>query len=293
MLRNALSTLWTRWPSAVLLAAALGMLSSAHAADEPRPKRLLLLGQGPDDHPPTTHEYLAGLRVLEKCLAKTPGLEVSLERADEPWLEGPEKLKDVDGVVLYLSEGAKWVQAQTRRLDAFARLAERGGGFVGLHWGIGTREAEPIDAYLKLLGGCHGGPDRRYAVVEETLAPAEPRHPIATAIAPLRVRDEFYYQLKFVRPAEQIQPVMTVAIDGRKETVAWAWQRPDGGRSFGFSGLHFHDNWRLAEYRRLVVQGVLWSLDLRIPSDGADVDVPEGVFDLKARPTGGEPPERP
>ena len=38
-------------------------------------------------------------------------------------------------------------------------------------------------------------------------------------------------------------------------------------RSFGFSGLHFHDNWRLPEYRRLVAQGVLWSLKLPIPAD--------------------------
>jgi hypothetical protein len=55
--------------------------------------------------------------------------------------------------------------------------------------------------------------------------------------------------------------------------VAWAWQRPDGGRSFGFTGLHFHDNWQLSEYRRLVVQGVLWSLKLPIPSSGVDVAI--------------------
>ena len=61
-------------------------------------------------------------------------------------------------------------------------------------------------------------------------------------------------------------------IEDREETVAWAWERPEGGRSFGFSGLHFHDNWRLPEYRRLVTQGVLWTLKLPVPAEGVAID---------------------
>ncbi|HVW36767.1 MAG TPA: ThuA domain-containing protein, partial [Pirellulales bacterium] len=233
---------------------------------------------GPDGHPPATHEYLAGLKVLKACLDCAPEIEATLERADEPWEAGPAKLAEADGVVIFLSEGAKWAQADPRRLDALARLAQRGGGFVALHWGMGTKDAAPIESYLKLLGGCHGGPDRRYAVVEETLRPAEPRHPIATALKPLSVRDEFYFRLKFAPAPAVVQPVMTVPIEGRDETVAWAWQRPDGGRSCGFSGLHFHENWRQPTYRRLVVQSVLWSLKLPIPPEGANVDVPEEIL---------------
>ena len=261
-----------------LLLASAWLAAGAAMADEPRAKKLLLLGQGPDGHPPATHEYLAGLKVLKACLDRTAEIETTLERGDEPWPAGPAKLAEADGAVIFLSEGAKWAQADPRRLDALARLAARGGGFVALHWGMGTKDAMPIEPYLKLLGGCHGGPDRRYAVIEETLRPAEPRHPIATALEPLRVRDEFYFRLKFAPAPAVVQPVMTVPIEGREETVAWAWQRPDGGRSAGFSGLHFHENWRESTYRRLVVQSVLWSLKLPIPSEGANVDVSEEVL---------------
>ena len=52
-----------------------------------------------------------------------------------------------------------------------------------------------------------------------------------------------------------MKPILRAPIDGTAETVAWAWERPDGGRSFGFSGLHFHDHWKRPEYRRLVAQG--------------------------------------
>lgn len=239
------------------------LLSTLAVADE-RPKRLLLIGQGPDNHPPTTHEYLPGLERLAKLLAGVEGLSVTVVKADEPWTEGPELLAKADGAVLFLSEGARWCQNDPRRYEALLRLAARRGGLSAIHWAIGTKDAAPITAFVKLFGGCHGGPDRKYQVVETEARPAEPRHPIATGLDAFRVRDEFYYQLKFAQPATAIHPVLEVTIDGGPQTVAWAFDRPDGGRSFGFSGLHFDDNWRLAPYRALVVNGVLWTLGLPV-----------------------------
>ena len=58
------------------------------------------------------------------------------------------------------------------------------------------------------------------------------------------------------------------------------WQRDDGGRSFGFTGLHVHNNWRLPEYRRLVAQAILWTLKMAIPEGGINVDVPDEIFAL-------------
>ena len=243
-------------------------------------KKLFLLAQGPDGHPPETHEYAAGMRILAKCLATVPGLEVTSIRADGPWPEGPDLLERADGAVLFLAEGAKWIAADPKRQEAFNRLAKRGGALAALHWAIGTRDAKPIDPFLSLLGGCHGGPDRKYKVVEEEAHIADPKHPITTGVSNFRVKDEFYYQLKFVQPAKGLSPVLQVRLDGKLETVAWSWDRPDGGRSFGFSGLHFHQNWRLPEYRRLVAQGVLWTLKLPIPEKGLDVSVPESEFKL-------------
>lgn len=247
----------------------LVLLSTTAAAEGP--KKLLLLGQGPDGHPPGTHEYLAGVKLLQSVLEKTPGLEVQVVNADEPWREGPELLAQADGVVLFLSEGARWLHQSPRRLEAFNKLAARRGAFVGLHWAIGTKSADNIPGFVKLLGGCHGGPDRKYKVVTETVQVAD--HPIAAGIKDFKVREEFYYYLKFAKPAEAIQPVLRVPIDGNLETVAWAWERPDGGRSFGFSGLHFHENWSMPEYRRLVAQGVLWSLRLPVPKQGVGVSL--------------------
>src|SRR5438552_13730727 len=249
-------------------------------ADEPK-KKLLLVGQGPDGHPVETHEYMAGLRVLAKCWQRVRELEIPRLRADGPWKEGPELMERADAVVLFLAEGAKWIQADPKRSEGLTKLATRGGGIVALHWALGTREAKPIADFIKLTGGCHGGPDRKYAVVETKLERADANHPILSGIADFTAKDEFYYRLKFVQPEGSVTPLLRATIDGKKETVAWCWERPDKGRSYGFSGLHFHANWRLPEYRRLVSQGVLWTLRLPIPRDGLAVEVTEADLKLK------------
>jgi type 1 glutamine amidotransferase len=264
----------------LILSLGLAFVFALTGKAEP-PKRLLLVGQGPDGHPPGTHEYVAGQNILAKCLAQVPGLEVEVVRADGPWKEGPELLGRADGVVLFVAEGAKWIADDAKRRQAFRDLAARGGGIVALHWAIGTRDAKPIDGFLALVGGCHGGPDRKYTVIEAEVQVADPRHPVTSGIDPFRVRDEFYYRLKFVQPEGSIRPVLRVPIGGQPETVAWAWERPDGGRSFGFSGLHFHENWRLPQYRRLVAQSVLWTLKLPIPRDGVPVAIKEDDLKLK------------
>lgn len=267
-----------------VLAVAVAVSTALFAAGaEPAPrKRLLLLAQGPDGHPPATHEYVAGQRAMAHLLRDLPGLELVPQMANEPWREGPEELAKADGAFLFLSEGAQWLAAEPRRQEAFARLAQRGGGLSALHWATGTRAALPIAGFVKLFGACHGGPDRKYQVLETQLHVATAQHPICTGLADFRVKDEFYYRLKRAaadEPRSALASLLEAEIDGERHMVAWAWQRPDGGRSFGFTGLHFHANWERAEYRRLLAQGVLWTLNLPIPAQGLPVAI--GAEDLK------------
>jgi type 1 glutamine amidotransferase len=239
-------------------------------------KNLLLVGCGPDGHPPATHEYMAGLNLLKKCLEEAPDVKVTVVKAMDAWKDGPELMGRADGIVFFVSEGARWLAQDTQRMEAVAQVAKRKGGLVVLHWGMGTKDAKHIDGFLKLFGGCHGGPDRKYAVVETEVKIADRDHPIARGLPEkFSVKEEFYYRLKVVKPEADVKPIVRATLDGQDEMVGWAWQRPDGGRSFGFSGLHFHDNWRREEYRRLIAQGVLWTLDVPIPARGLAVKVKE------------------
>jgi type 1 glutamine amidotransferase len=277
-------TISFRTSTLALVVALAALLPGVASADEPdTPKRLLLLGQGPDGHPHATHEYFSGLRIVKKCLDRVKDLDAVPVEADEPFRAGPDLIDKADGVVLFLSEGAKWIQQDEARMAAFERLAARGGAFVGLHWGTGCREARYVEKYLNLLGGCHGGPDRKYAVVTATTEIASAKHPIMTSIAAATLEDEFYYRLKFAKPDDSVVPLLRVPIEGEPHTVAWAWERPDKGRSFGFTGLHFHRNWGQAAYRRMIAQGIVWTLKLPIPADGLDVAIADDDLKLPER----------
>ena len=256
---------------ALVVSSVLACGSVSSRADAP--KRVLLLGQK-RDHPPGSHEYVPGLNVLHKCLRGVQGLDLVLMDADEPWPQGPREIDRADGLVLYLGQGARWVQNDPQRLRAIRRFAQRGGALVALHWAIGAKEDRYIEPYRHILGGIHGGKDRKYIFTKAPLdvRVVAPSHPITTAIAGFPLQDEFYYHLKFAEDG-QLTPILQITVAGEPETVAWTYERPDGGRSFGFSGMHFHDNWRLEPCRRLAAQAVLWTLKMPVPADGLPVDV--------------------
>ena len=244
------------------------------------PKRVLLLGQRPDTHPKTTHEYMAGIRLIARFLNDFGKYQVIIQQADDPWSDGKELLDRADAVVLFLTEGAKWVSEDKERFAAFQRLAKRGGGLSALHWGLGTRESQPVADFVSLFGGCHGGPDRKYKVDDFRLSPSSTPHPINSGIQPFKVHDELYYALKFPVRRQGHTLLINAHVAEADHAVAWAWQREDNGRSFGFTGLHFHKNWERIEYRRLVVQGILWTLNESIPTEGLALDLTEREIEL-------------
>ena len=259
----------------MLTAFLLSSIPASQTLASNKVKRLLLVGQGPDGHPVGTHEFMPGVNILANLLQNFQGLELKITKADEPWEKGPELLDAADGLLLFVSEGARWMSQKPDRLDALKRFGQRGGACVALHWGMGTVEAQNIAEFVKLFGGCHGGPDRKHQTLKTRIQFPDNDHPVLRGLNGLDVYDEFYYRLKFITPLDTIIPLAQAKIDGKLETISWAWERSNGGRSLGFSGLHFHKNWNLTVYRRLMIQAILWTLKLSIPVNGVNVDISE------------------
>lgn len=253
-------------------------LVSFHAQAADAVKHLLIVGQGPDGHPATTHEFMAGAKVTAELLKPWGNIETTVVDASEPWTEGPKLIDAADGVVMFVTQGAQWMQMTEERHAALKRLAARQGAIVGIHWSVGAKEAKYIQGQLDLLGATRGGDNRKYQKLAVELKRVAPQHPVLAGIGDFSAYDEFYYALD---QAPGITPLLTEKIDGRDEMSAWAWERPDGGRSFGFVALHYHSNWQLPEYRRLVAQGILWSLKLPIPQGGANVNIDSKKLELE------------
>jgi hypothetical protein len=238
----------------------IGLPAAGHA----QPKRVLLVAQTSDGHPVGTHEFERGLNLLEGTLRTIPALTVRSVVADALWENGPDLLGETDVVVLFLSEGAKWIDGDERRRQAFLNYAERGGGIVAIHWALGCKDAAHVATAVRLFGACHGGPDRKYREFDATVT-VNKDHPITSGMGGFRVHDEFYYRLKRHAENDALQSLMSVQVDGRDEMVCWAWQRPDGGRSFGYTGGHFHDHWYRPEYQKLFTRAVAWTAGVQPP----------------------------
>ena len=64
--------------------------------------------------------------------------------------------------------------------------------------------------------------------------------------------------------------------DKEPQHMAWATQRPDGGRGFGCSGGHDHWNWGNTQFRKLILNAIVWTSGTDVPADG----VPAGKVTL-------------
>ncbi|MEK6260874.1 MAG: family 16 glycoside hydrolase [Planctomycetota bacterium] len=58
--------------------------------------------------------------------------------------------------------------------------------------------------------------------------------------------------------------------DKAPQHMAWATQRPDGGRGFGCSGGHVHWNWGNDQFRKLMMNAIVWTSGLDVPAGGVN-----------------------
>ena len=169
-------------------------------------------------------------------------------------------------------------------LATFERLVGDGVGVVALHYCVEVppygRESE---AMLAAIGGhfeVHWSVNPHWEAEFTSLPP----HPVTAGVRPFTQLDEWYFNMRFrergvtpllsaVPPAHTMQrdngphsgnhAVRAMVADGKPQVVAWAYQRPDGGRGFGDTGGHFHANWQDPNARGLVLNAVEWVAGLR------------------------------
>lgn len=66
------------------------------------------------------------------------------------------------------------------------------------------------------------------------------------------------------------------AAKGRPETMLWVREREDGGRGFGFTGGHYHKNWGQDDFRKVVLNALLWIAKVEVPAGGVEAPVAAG-----------------
>src|SRR5690606_20534295 len=202
---------------------------------------------------------------------------------------------NADTVVSYCDGGGR--HYLNDRLQEFDALMNKGVGLTCIHYAVETVKGEPGDHFLKWMGGFfepHWSVNPHWTANFDEL----PEHEITRGVKPFEINDEWYYHMRFVPGLENVTPILTdlppretlnredghhsgnpyvrEAVLQRKEPqhVAWAYERPGGGRGFGFTGGHFHKNWQHDEFRKIVLNAIVWTAGVEVPEKGVPSATP-------------------
>lgn len=231
---------------------------------------------GRDSHGAGEHEHRAGSELLAAALReRRPDIEtVNVYGgwpADESVFDG------ADAVVMYCDGGRGHLI--NKHLDTVRQLLAENVGVAALHYCVEVpKGSDSATAMLKAIGGYF---ETWWSVNPHWEADylEIPAHPITRAIAPFQLRDEWYFNMRFA--AEGVTPILSavappstmersngahsgndavrkLVADEVPQVTAWAFERPRGGRGFGYTGGHFHANWQNTQARNLVLNAIEW-----------------------------------
>ena len=288
---------------------AFSLLSSAFSAD----KKSIVMIAGKPSHGPGQHEHNAGIQLLKKCLEQGAADQVEIKfHLNGEW-PSQEELSKADTVVIYSDGGGGHPALQGDHLAQLDKEMKRGCGFLTLHYAVEPTIQKGGKEFIDWMGGCF---EINWSVNPHWDANFKemPAHPISSGVKPFGTNDEWYFFMRFRPNMQGVTPILSDLApestmsrpDGahsgnpavresvkkqEKQHVAWACERADGGRGFGFTGGHYHKGWANNEQRKLVLNAILWTAKAKIPADGvaSTVTAEDMTANLDLKPGQGLP----
>lgn len=271
--------------------------NDANDAKKAPPRKVVFLAGAPDGHGKGTHEYAKDLQLLKACLDASPNVKgIATEIHTNGWPEDANALNDAAAIVVHTTgaNSGNHPLLKGKRLEWLGRQMKRGCGLVVLHYSLFMPNGRGGPEFLEWIGG-YDDYERKYSSHRVTTkdpppaTPATPGHPISRGWKAFTIKNEFYIRQRFGENDSRLVPILTTLLPAdkpQKQVIAWAVERTGGGRGFGFTGGHFHDNWRTCEdLRRMMLNAVVWAAGLDVPEGGVQSAVPpagEGDWKLIA-----------
>lgn len=268
--------------------AALPWMAGTLTAAQKAPKVVLIAGK--PSHGPGDHEFNAGITLLDKCLKHCGLVEPVVVRggwpADESVFDG------AAAVIFFMDGGGGHPMIQSSRLGTVMKpLIDRGVGLGCLHYAVEVPKGEPGDRFLDWIGGYY---ESGFSTNPHWTAEIKslPQHAITQGVKPFAVKDEWYFNIHFRPNLKSVTPILVATPDdearqgktsyprgphphiveaqGRDEVISWAVERADGGRGFGFTGGHDHENWSDPNFRKLILNAIVWLAKADVPAGGVE-----------------------
>jgi type 1 glutamine amidotransferase len=246
-------------------------------------KKIVMVAGRPS-HGPADHEHNAGVLLLKKCLDDQP--EVLVSTYLNGWPKDPTAFDNADTIMLFMDGGSGHAMILSNHLEQIGDRMKQGVGLACIHYAVEVPKDKGGPEMLKWIGGYY---ETGYSInpTWDANITFQPNHPIWQGVKPWKLRDEWYYGMRF-DPEHPVTPILkatppdntrttpeTKSHPGREEILAWAFERPDGGRGFGFTGGHFHKNWMDENFRKIVLNALVWTAKLEVPTNGVESVVTE------------------
>ncbi len=269
-----------------------------------RKKAVLVAGR--PSHGPGDHEHNAGILLLKKCLASVPNLLVVDYHNGYP--KDATAFDNADTILFYSDGGGGHPAIQEDHLAKLHKVMENGVGMVCVHYAVEVPKERGGEQFLNWIGGYF---EMNWSVNPHWTAKFEnlPNHAVTQGVKPFEVNDEWYYHMRFRDKMVGVTPILSAlppkstlerpdgphsgnpavraaVAKGEVQHVAWASERAGGGRGFGFTGAHNHVNWGNDNFRKLVLNAIVWTAHADVPADGVQSTVSKEELAANLDPKG-------
>jgi type 1 glutamine amidotransferase len=265
-------------------------------------RKKVVMVAGKPSHGPGDHEFNAGTLLLKKCLDENAPQVLAVAYLNG-WPADPTAFDNADAIMLYMDGGAQHPVATRQRLAEIDQLTKQGVGVICAHYAVEVEKDKGGPEFERWIGGyfeTFWSVNPTWFMSKAILAKD---HPITRGVKPFEIKDEWYYHMRFRPNMEGVTPILSAVPpdDTRRgkddphggnqyvradigknvpEILCWAAEREGGGRGYGFTGGHYHKNWGNDDYRKLMLNAILWTAKAEVPPDGVNSTVTEA--DLKA-----------
>ncbi|WP_254512206.1 ThuA domain-containing protein [Anatilimnocola floriformis] len=261
-------------------------------------KKIIFIADAGTHGPRGNHEFMAASILFARTLNEVYPDVHAVVHSTRNW---PTDVAHADAFVVSLNHGQK--AATDPNIAAAVR---KGAGFMAIHFGVEVNKGDAGDNYTRWMGGYF----ETFWSVNPWWTPEFkeiPEHALTRGVKPFSVKDEWYYHMRYKDGMAGVTPILSAVAPlstvrkepsdrggnaavfeevsaGKPQVMAWAYEREDGGRGFGFTGMHNHSNLGDNNFRTLLLNGCAWVTKLEIPKDGVpsqplDKDALEKLID--------------
>jgi len=242
---------------------------------------------GPKSHPAGEHEYIKTARLLKAMLDNSPNISgVNTELIYNNWPE-VHSIFDSADLILAIADGRynpgfenpfmvdeEWIEIMQKQMA-------RGCGLMTFHYTTFAPDKYG-DEILEWAGGYFDWqPGEKkgewysdYTFVTDEVTFPNSNHPTCNGLESFTYEEEFYFNIRFRENDKRLVPLMEVpnlqTDQEMGKVVAWAVDRDDGGRGFGTTIGHHFSNFELENYRKFVLNSIVWTAGMDVPKNGVE-----------------------